>query len=563
MVMITNNSERSIISMKKIRNITAFYNSSSITFMSDVMTFISKSLKDMSVDKKLIQKAELISEEIIADLLKHAPANTDLKIQVKRSFGEASVNLSMKGEEFSPYSDEDDLNEDSGIGAIRSVLLRSFGENFKYSNKNHVNNVRIVAGQSEKKMNNSAIYALFLGLVFGFIAKFLFPESVNTALCSYILEPIKTIFMNAIRIIIAPVVFFSIVSCFSQFTNLSEVGKIGSRVISMYLLTTVIAVILGISIFYIVQPGEFGFALSSGTSTQTVNVDTSVDTSIMSTLLNIVPSNFLAPFLESDTLQLIFLAMLCGIAVGMVGKYSSMLKELFDALNTLFLTITTLITRFIPLAAFVSVSLLVIRLGGNSLLSILSVTLTHTGAILCMMCIYGILILIIGRLNPLKFFKNDKEGIFTSLTLSSSSAAMPTNMRVCTEKLGVSPKVANFSIPLGATINMDGVCIYLTVIGLFLAKAYGITVDLPSLISLTFTIIMLSLGAPGVPGCAFICLGVVAESLNIPIEALSLIIAINPILDMMDTMSNTTGDMAAAVIVAKKEGLLDLEKYNS
>ncbi len=563
MVMITNNSERSIISMKKIRNITAFYNSSSITFMSDVMTFISKSLKDMSVDKKLIQKAELISEEIIADLLKHAPANTDLKIQVKRSFGEASVNLSMKGEEFSPYSDEDDLNEDSGIGAIRSVLLRSFGENFKYSNKNHVNNVRIVAGQSEKKMNNSAIYALFLGLVFGFIAKFLFPESVNTALCSYILEPIKTIFMNAIRIIIAPVVFFSIVSCFSQFTNLSEVGKIGSRVISMYLLTTVIAVILGISIFYIVQPGEFGFALSSGTSTQTVNVDTSVDTSIMSTLLNIVPSNFLTPFLESDTLQLIFLAMLCGIAVGMVGKYSSMLKELFDALNTLFLTITTLITRFIPLAAFVSISLLVIRLGGNSLLSILSVTLTHTGAILCMMCIYGILILIIGRLNPLKFFKNDKEGIFTSLTLSSSSAAMPTNMRVCTEKLGVSPKVANFSIPLGATINMDGVCIYLTVIGLFLAKAYGITVDLPSLISLTFTIIMLSLGAPGVPGCAFICLSVVAESLNIPIEALSLIIAINPILDMTDTMSNTTGDMAAAVIVAKKEGLLDLEKYNS
>ena len=563
MVMITNNSERSIISMKKIRNITAFYNSSSITFMSDVMTFISKSLKDMSVDKKLIQKAELISEEIIADLLKHAPANTDLNIQVKRSFGEASVNLSMKGEEFSPYSDEDDLNEDSGIGAIRSVLLRSFGENFKYSNKNHVNNVRIVAGQSEKKMNNSAIYALFLGLVFGFIAKFLFPESVNTALCSYILEPIKTIFMNAIRIIIAPVVFFSIVSCFSQFTNLSEVGKIGSRVISMYLLTTVIAVILGISIFYIVQPGEFGFALSSGTSTQTVNVDTSVDTSIMSTLLNIVPSNFLTPFLESDTLQLIFLAMLCGIAVGMVGKYSSMLKELFDALNTLFLTITTLITRFIPLAAFVSISLLVIRLGGNSLLSILSVTLTHTGAILCMMCIYGILILIIGRLNPLKFFKNDKEGIFTSLTLSSSSAAMPTNMRVCTEKLGVSPKVANFSIPLGATINMDGVCIYLTVIGLFLAKAYGITIDLPSLISLTFTIIMLSLGAPGVPGCAFICLSVVAESLNIPIEALSLIIAINPILDMTDTMSNTTGDMAAAVIVAKKEGLLDLEKYNS
>ena len=549
--------------MKKIRNTSAFYNSGSYTFMSDVMGFIESSLSQMSVGKKFIQKTLLISEEIIADLLKHAPANTDLKIQVKQFFGETSVNMSMKGEEFSPYSDEDDLSEDASVSAIRAVLLRSFGENFKYRNKNNINHVRIVAGQSVQKLNNSAIYALFLGLAFGFLAKFLFPESVNTTLCTYVLEPIKTVFMHAIRIIIAPVVFFSIVSCFSQFTNLSEVGKIGSRVISMYLLTTVIAVVLGIGIFHLVQPGEFGFALSSGIATQEVSVDTSVDTSIMSTLMNIVPSNFLSPFLESDTLQLIFLAMLCGISVGMVGKYSSMLKELFDALNTLFLTITTLITRFIPLAAFVSISLLVINLGGDSLLSILSVTLTHTGAILCMMCIYGLLILIIGRLNPLKFFKNDKEGIFTSLTLSSSSAAMPTNMRVCTEKLGVSPTVANFSIPLGATINMDGVCIYLTIIGLFLAKAYGIVVDIPSLISLSFTIIMLSLGAPGVPGCAFICLGVVAESLNIPIEALGLIIAINPILDMTDTMSNTTGDMATAVIVASNEGLLDLEKYNS
>ena len=443
------------------------------------------------------------------------------------------------------------------------MLKNNLKKKRKKKRKNHVNNVRIVAGASEQKLNNSAIYALILGLIFGFVVKFLFPEPATAVLCTYILEPIKVIFMNAIKIIIAPVVFFSIVSCFSQFTNLSEVGKIGSRVITMYLLTTVIAVVLGISVFNVVQPGEFGFALSSGLATQAVEVDTSVDTSLMSTLLNIVPSNFLSPFLESDTLQLIFLAMLCGIAVGMVGKYSSMLKELFDALNTLFLTITTLITKFIPLAAFVSVSLLVIKLGGNSLVSILSVTLTHTGAILLMMCIYGLLILIIGRLNPLKFFQKDKEGIFTSLTLSSSSAAMPTNMKVCTERLGVSPKVANFSIPLGATINMDGVCIYLTIIGLFLANAYGITIDLPSLISLTFTIVMLSLGAPGVPGCAFICLGVVVESLNIPIEALSLIIAINPILDMLDTMSNTTGDMATAVIVARNEGLLDLKKYNS
>ena len=123
--------------------------------------------------------------------------------------------------------------------------------------------------------------------------------------------------------------------------------------------------------------------------------------------------------------------------------------------------------------------------------------------------------------------------------------------------------VANFSIPLGATINMDGVCIYLTVFGLFMAKAYGVPISLPSLISLCFTIVLLSLGAPGVPGCALICLGVVLETLNIPMEALGLIIAVNPILDMFDTVNNTTGDVAAAVIVAQSEKMLDVEKYNS
>ena len=548
--------------MKRIKILKSSFSSDNDSFVQDVMRFIDSSLNDLSVDKKLIQKTELISEEIIAELHKHASEGADLKIQIRRLFGETSVSLSMKGEEFSPYSDDESLDEDSNQSVIRSVLLRSYGENFKYSNKNQENRVRIMAGQAEQKMNNSALYALVLGLLFGAVAKLFFPQPVNTALCTYVLDPVKTIFMNAIKIIIAPVVFFSIASCFSQFNSLSDIGRLGSKVIRMYLITTVIAVCLGMGLFYLIQPGEFGFALNTAISTEAVNVDTSVNTSILSTLMGIVPSNFLSPFLESDTLQLIFLAILCGISIGMVEQYSAMLKELFDALNTLFLTVTTLITRFIPVAAFVSLSALVIKLDSSSLLYILSASLTHVATIILMMAIYGLLVLILGGLNPVQFFKKDKEGIITSLSLSSSSAAMPTNLRICTENMGVSPIVANFSIPLGTTINMDGTCLYLCVMGLFLAKAYGIELTLPTLVSLAFSIILLSLGAPGVPGCALICLGVVLETLNIPIEAMGLVIAINPILDMLDTMSNTTGDMAAAIIVAKSEGLIDLEKYN-
>ncbi len=561
--MFHNNIERKEIHMAKIKNFRKSFSGDSTSLLGDVMEFIDSSLTSLGINKKLIQKTELISEEMITELAKHAASGSALKVQVVKRLGDTSVNLSMRGDAFEPYSDDESINEDASVGVIRSVLLRSYGENFKYRNKNNVNLVRIVADQSHQKINNSALYALVLGLLFGIIARNLFPQSVNEVLSGYILDPAKTLFMHAIKIIVAPVVFFSIVSCFSQFGSLSDVGKLGSKVVGMYLLTTAIAVIVGLSVFHIVQPGEFGFALTSDLSTQAVDVNTSVDTSIMSTVLNIVPSNFLSPFLESDTLQLIFLAILCGLSVGSIGQYSTMLKELFDALNSLFLSITTMIAKFIPIAGFVSIALLIINLSIDNLFAILSAALSHLLAIAIMMCMYGLLVLLMGRVNPIKFFKNNKEGMITSLTLSSSSASVPTNMRICTDKMGISPVVANFSIPLGATINMDGTCIYLSVFGLFMAKAYGIPINLPTMISLCFTIVLLSLGAPGVPGCALICLGVILETLNIPMEALGLVIAINPILDMFDTMNNTTGDVAAALIVARSEKMLDIEKFNS
>lgn len=148
------------------------------------------------------------------------------------------------------------------------------------------------------------------------------------------------------------------------------------------------------------------------------------------------------------------------------------------------------------------------------------------------------------------------------ITVGQSDQTMPTNMRTCTEKLGISPRVSNFSIPLGATINMDGTCIFLVITALFLARAYGIEVPGSAYVSLAVTIMLLSLGAPGVPGAGLICLATVLEHINVPVESIGLIIATSSLVDMFITMSNTTGDVAAALIVAKSENLVDLEVYN-
>ena len=534
----------------------------------DCMQFIEAGLEESKADPKLAIKTQLLAEEMIISLIENNDSKGgDVRIHISKFFGNTGITISVKGREFDLFGngrdladDIDDLGADEAQDVIRSIILRSHGEDLKYGHKKGINSVRIMTGHQGMSFTKLTIIALAAGLLFGLILKTAVPETGSEIICSYVLGPVRDIFMNALKIVIAPMVFFSIVTCLSGFSDITELGKIGIRVMGMYLFTTVIAVFMSYGVTKLIDPGTFGagLALSGG---QPVDVDTSVDTSLLNTIINIIPSNFLRPFLESDTLQLIFLAVMIGIAVGRIGKYTPVLTEIFEGLNSLFLTITSIIAKFIPVAVFCSVSLMMVQLGGSSFLSVLGYALTNIFEIFIMMMIYGLLVGCMAKLNPLVFFKNIKESMLTSFTLSSSSAAMPTNIRTCTDKLGISPKVCNFSIPLGATINMDGTCIGLVLSGLFLAKMYGISVPNTMIGPLAITIILLSLGCPGVPGAGLVCTGIILQQLGVPNEAMGLIIAIDPLLDMFDTMSNTTGDIACATITAAKEGLLDKEIY--
>lgn len=532
--------------------------------ISKCMQFIEEGLEAAGVASRLAIRAQLLSEEAVASLIEHSTGKGEVRVQVRKVLGDAAITITALGEEFDALAADGSISYDMGDEeaqeVIRSFILKANGQNLKYSHKKGINSVRIMTGQSTRSTMKLTLSALVLGILFGLLIKFLLPAAAGSAICTYLLDPVTTVFMNALEIIIAPVVFFSIVTCISGFGDMSELGRIGFRVMGMYLLTTVISVLMSFGITVLISPGKFGGALGMAAQ-QTVEVDTNVDTSLLHTIINIVPSNFLRPFLESDTLQLIFLAIIVGVAVGKIGEYTPVLTELFEACNSLFLTLTTMIARFISLAVFCSVALMLVNLGGSSFVSLLSYFMTNVLEIFVMIAIYGLLLLLLGRLNPVTFFRKNREGMLTSFTLCSSSAAMPTNIRTCTEKLGVSPKVANFSIPLGATINMDGTCIGLVVSGLYLAKMYGITISPSMLAPLAVTIILLSLGCPGVPGSGLVCLGIVLQQLGVPISAMGLVIAIDPVLDMFDTMSNTTGDVTCATITARKEGLLDEKIY--
>lgn len=534
--------------------------------ISEAVAFIEDALNEAGTDRRLALRAMLTAEEALARFAAYAEEGGSVTVRVKRFLGDAVIEISSKGEEVDIASagDTDDfsgMEDEEAERAIRSIILGAMSDTLKYSYKGGVNRMRIMTGRTGRTMLRYTVIALAAGLILGVMLRFAAPDAFADGMCSWLFSPVKTMFMNALKIVIAPVVFFSIVTCIAQFKNIAELGRIGAKVMGMYLMTTVIAILISMGMSLLLHPGKIGFAVGMSTGVAAAGISTDVDTSLLHTIINIVPSNFIQPFLESDTIQIIFLAVLVGIAVGMLGEYTPVLQEFFSACNSLFLTVTTMISRFIPVAVFCSVVLMMVQMQAESFVAILGMAGTYLICILCMLVTYGILILVLGRLNPLVFYMKNREGMLTSFSLSSSSAAMPTNMRTCTDKLGVSPKVCSFSIPLGATVNMDGMCVLLTVAGLFMARAYGVQVHGSMYVSLLLTIVLLSLGAPGVPGSGLVCLGVVLGSLGVPVDAIGLIIGIYPFFDMCNTISNTTGDVAAAAIVASSEGLLDRSIY--
>lgn len=534
--------------------------------LGECLDFIEGNLSSVSANKKSVIRTLLMAEEVLPQVISNS-TDGHINIQVKKFFGDTKIIIRSEGDEFDLFSglDEgfDSDTSDSTQQAISALLLKAQEDKIRYYYERGKNTVQIVMGTPHSHTLLVTFIALLLGLALGMLMRFALPESISLGVESYVLSPLKTIFMNALRIIIAPVVFFSIVTCFSQFKNISEFGKIGAKVMLSYMTTTIIAITMSMGLFYLLKPGEFGFALSMVSEADLSQYQSDFQFSLKDTLINIVPSNFVKPFVEADTLQLIFLAVLCGIAVSRLGESVSIIKEFFNQCNSLFLSISTLITRFMPVAVLCSVAMMVKNLSSSTLVDVLKFICVEYLALFLMMTVYGLMILVIGRLNPLTFFKKDREGILTSYSLSSSSASIPTNLRVCTEKLGISPKLANFSIPLGATVNMDGMCTFLVLGSLFLARGYGIEVPPSALLSMGITVALLSLGAPGVPGAGIICATVVLQTIGVPTEAIGIVLGIFPFIDMGETASNTTGDVSVSLVVAKSEGLLDEDVYNS
>ncbi len=541
----------------------------------EIVEFVKKNLSEYGIKKRELSKTMLVVEEAAASLIKHcySEGSTDqaqIHILIKAFLGTVKIELSAKGEEYSladnlslaNYNEEDDNAGDGIQESIRKVILDSMTDNIKYQHNNGINYIQMVVIRSKHAFLYMTIGSMILAIIMGLVFSAILPAEINKSLNSMILVPFKTMYMNALKMIVCPVVFFSIISCIVQFSDFSSLGRIGLKIIGLYFFTTSLAIIVGISMFSLIQPGDASLVDSLIADASSITSQT-MEVSIKDTIIGIIPSDIITPFLKANMLQLIYMAVICGVATGMLGKYSQMLSDIFNACNDLFLKVTSFIIKVMPAAVFCSIMSMMLTMGINTLLSVLGMFLTFVIGLGVMMCIYCILIFVIVKLNPAFFVIKYAPSMLQTFSLASSNASLPVNMGACEKKLGIAKKIFALSIPLGATLNMDGTCIHLSVFALAMAKIYGVEINEGALLSMIISIFILSVGAPGIPGAGLICLSVLLAQLNIPAEAIGLVMGIDSLCGMFRCMSNSLGDVAVSLIVAKSENALDMKLYKS
>lgn len=514
----------------------------------------------------LLQKHGLSAENIhqtilsLKELLVIAQESTKegqkVMVSVCRSYHKVSVQISYRGTEIDIPAilngiDTTDIEEAYGPeaeNAIRELLQRSQGERISSRYSKGTNTISILAFRNDRATLIDTILALCMGICVGAIVRMVFPHDICMAITGNAFLPLYSLFFNAIKMIMLPLVFFSIATSLSGISDFNSLGRIGLKTMVVFLITTILAVAITYGISTSVSPGEFG-AMAHNFGNGNIAV-TSAE--VMSEISNIMPSTFLNTFVQSEMIQLIFIAVLIGIVSGSLGKYSQPVTYFIECANVLFAKITTLIIRCMPIAVFGAMANTVIVLDISSMMSIISWAGVCVASFAAMIVVYVIMLSVFANVNPVMFFKVYLEAIFTAMSTSSSSATLPASMNCC-RNLGISPRIYSFSIPLGATVNMDGTSIFYTSMVLFLATVCGVTIEAPTMLTLIFTIILLSIASPALPGAALACGTVLLSIAGIPTESIALMLCFNPIIEPLTTALNVAGDGVVTAVVANSE----------
>lgn len=398
--------------------------------------------------------------------------------------------------------------------------------------------------KEKKKM--SLAMQIFIALVLAIAAGLLLQKHAQFA--ETYIKPFGTIFLNLLKFIVVPIVLFSIMCGIISMRDIKKVGAIGLKTVVYYMCTTAFAITIGLI------GGNLFKKMFPVIATTDLSYQVGEKTSLMDTIVNIFPSNFISPMAEANMLQVIVMALLIGFAIILVGEEkNTRIITACNDLNDVFMKCMEMILKLSPIGVFCLLCPVVAANGATIIGSLAMVLLAaYVCYIVHAVVVYSFAVKTIGGISPLTFFKEMLPAIMFAFSSASSVGTLPINME-CTEKLGTSREIASFILPLGATINMDGTAIYQGVCAIFIASCYGIHLTLPQMLTIIFTATLASIGTAGVPGAGMVMLAIVLTSVGLPVDGIALVAGVDRIFDMGRTTVNITGDASCCVIVSNLE----------
>ncbi|MEZ9246693.1 dicarboxylate/amino acid:cation symporter [Vibrio lentus] len=408
-------------------------------------------------------------------------------------------------------------------------------------------------------LTGRVILGMVVGILTGFAIQSLFADSgfVNNYIVNGLFEVGGQIFVASLKMLVVPLVFVSLVCGTSSLKDLSTLGRMGGKTLALYIGTTAVAITLALTIGNLFQPGA-GVDLTAASSFKSADAP-----SLGQVIIDMFPTNPIQAMAEGKTLQVIVFAVLFGIAISAAGKPGERIAAVFSDLNEVIMKLVALLMNLAPYGVFFLMAKLFSGLGLSAIWNLAEYFLVLAGTLLLHgLVTYSAMLKGFTGLSPITFLRKMEDAIMFAFSTASSNATIPVTMETAKNRMGVDNKVASFTVPLGATVNMDGTAIMQGVATAFIAQAYNIDLTMGDYLMVILTATLASVGTAGVPGVGLVMLAMVLNQVGLPLEGIALIMGVDRLLDMIRTAVNITGDSAVTIIVAKSEGSLDESRFN-
>ena len=401
----------------------------------------------------------------------------------------------------------------------------------------------------QQNLTKSIFFGFFFGIIAGILTGYIsnFYESLSSSIVN-IFDFGGSVFLKVLKMLVVPIVFFSLVSGVANLNNIASLGRIGLKTLSLYIFTTILAITISLSVGNILDPGS---AVSVVSEEKILNINS--PPSIGSVFLNIIPENPFKSLVEGDMLQIIFFAILFGGCMASI-KQNKVLLDIVFKLNDLVLKMLEVLMKIAPLGIFCLIAKTFSSQGIDSILELLKYFIGVVIVLLIhLFVVYLPLVKLIAKVNIINFFSGLKQALLFAFSTSSSSATIPITLNNLEKSFNVKKKVSSFTVPLGATINMDGTAIMQGMATIFIANFYGIELIFTDFLTIILTAALASIGTAGVPGVGMIMLGMVLNQVGLPLEGIAIVMGVDRLLDMLRTSLNVAGDATVTLLINKLE----------